>query len=179
MAMPQHPRLIELCAFLDARRADVFAAVDGHADARLETTPPDGGWSPAEVLQHLAIVESGTTRLLGHRLERAIDAGLTSETETASVLATFPLPPGADAPARAPDNVMPAPGAPAGAALAALHDSRRALLAMLDAADGWALAGVSARHPLFGALDMYTWLIVLGEHDTRHARQIRRALGAA
>jgi hypothetical protein len=174
--LPQHPRLIELCTFLESRRAGVLATVEGHPSERLETAPPAGGWTPAEILQHLAIVESGTTRLLAHRLQRAIDAGLPRETETTSVLTTFTLPPGASEPTRAPDVVLPEPGASSSAALAALADSRLALRTMLHAADGWALAGVSARHPLFGALNMYEWLLVLGEHDTRHARQIRRVL---
>ena len=40
---------------------------------------------------------------------------------------------------------------------------------------GERLAGlfVQAPHPVFGALDMYQWLLFVGAHEGRHADQIR------
>jgi len=66
-----HPRLEELDAFLTRTRADVLGAVDDVPDAARDRRPADGGWSVAEVLDHLRAVEAGSAALLARRAMRA------------------------------------------------------------------------------------------------------------
>jgi hypothetical protein len=129
------------------------------------------------VLEHLAIAESKTSQYLAVRLAKAIAAGLPHEQEESSILAA------ADGitsvgPLNAPEAVIPAPVVAASAAMAGLRASHEEMRALLQSADGWALAAVQTRHPLFGPLNMYQSLLLIGHHDRRHLPQIRRAAAA-
>ena len=53
-----HPRLVELVDFLDRQRADLTDAVSGIPVERHTIVPPGGGWSVAEVMEHLVILEA-------------------------------------------------------------------------------------------------------------------------
>jgi hypothetical protein len=61
--------------------------------------------------------------------------------------------------------------------LAALAESRRELLSALDLADGLALGQISFPHPLIGPLDLYQWVLFVGQHEARHAAQIEEIAG--
>ena len=84
----------------------------------------------------------------------------------------------------APEAVRPTPDAGADEATTALREARAALTASLLAADGLALGEIVHTHPALGDLDLYQWVLFVGLHDRRHARQIRaiadwcRAAGA-
>jgi hypothetical protein len=167
--------LTEISGYLDSRRAEVYAAAEGVGAERLERVPAAGGWSAAQVLQHLALAESKTSQYLGSRLAKAIAAGLARETDETSVLGGIDGFPAAG-PVSAPDAVIPAAGVTAQAALADLRASHEEMRALLREADGWALAEVLTRHPLFGPMQMYQSLLFIGFHDRRHLPQITRAV---
>jgi hypothetical protein len=173
-----HPRVAELLAYIDEQRAGLEAAVAGVPPELRAVRPEADGWSVAEVLDHLATVESGVARLVERRLGRAREAGLGPETEDSSVLrslddvldggiADSPLP------REAPEIVRPRPDADAAAALASLAGSRAALRATLAAGDGLALGRVTAPHVTLGELSLYQWVLFVGQHERRHARQVR------
>ena len=48
--------------------------------------------------------------------------------------------------------------------------------AAVATADGLALGNIKHNHPLLGELDLYEWLVFLGEHEARHKKQIERTL---
>jgi hypothetical protein len=171
-------RLTEISGFLDGCRGEVYAAIEEMPEARLEQVPAAGGWSAAQVLEHLALAESKTSQYLAARLAKAIAAGLAREEDETSVLAMaggFPV----IAQAQAPEVVVPAAGVTAAAALADLRASHAEVHALLRSADGWALASVLTRHALFGPMQMYQSLLFIGYHDRRHLPQIVRAAAAA
>jgi hypothetical protein len=171
-----HSSLQELADLLDAERDALLATwAQIPADARERRPAPDQ-WTPAELMEHLRMVESGSTRLLARRLERAREAGLGRETNAASRvdgLDQFDI---ADNPARypAPEAVVPPADVRAEGVEAGLAESRDALRALLAAADGLALGEVRAMHLRFGDIDMYQWLLFLAQHERRHARQLGR-----
>lgn len=171
-----HPSLQELADLLDEERETLLAAWALIPAADRERRPAPDGWTPAELLEHLRLVEGGSVRLLARRLARAREAGLGAETNAASRLDRldqFDIP---DHPARhvAPEPVSPAAGASAAAAEAGLAESHAALRALLADADGLALGEVTATHLRFGELDMYQWLLFLALHERRHTRQLER-----
>jgi hypothetical protein len=174
-----HSRLAEISQFLDACRADVYAAIANASDERMEQTPADGGWSAAQVVEHLALVESKTSQYLVACLDKAIAAGLPHEQDETSVLGTIDRAIIASGRRTAPEIVTPPAVVSAAAAVTSLHASHAALHATLRSADGWALADVPTRHPLLGRMNMYQSLLVLGYHDRRHEGQITRALATA
>jgi hypothetical protein len=171
-----HPRLAEISNFLESCRAGVYTAIANASETRLEQSPADGGWSPAQVVEHLALAESKTSQYLVACLDKAIAAGLPHEQDATSVLDTFDPAVLASGRLTAPEIVTPAAPVSSALALHALHASHEALQATLRSADGWALAEVPTRHPLLGRMNMYQSLVVVGYHDRRHAHQITRAL---
>jgi uncharacterized damage-inducible protein DinB len=169
-----HPRLAELIAYADTRRAAVLAAVERVPRTWWDRSPEGGGWSVAHVLEHLVRVERGVTRVVVRRLDQARAQGLATETETGSLLGSldrFDLIERKDA-LPSPAFVRPEGRLSAEAALEALAESRRALRAAVEPGDGLALGQVSAPHVLFGPLTLYEWLLFVAQHEARHAAQI-------
>jgi hypothetical protein len=170
-----HPRLEELMEYTEAQRAALFVAVAAVPESLRERRPSPQAWSVAEVLEHLQLVEQGVATLISRKLDKARVAGLTPETETESLLRSLDrfalLERGTSM--RAPEFVQPKGAVSAVAAAAALAESRRALREALAAGDGLALGAVSARHVLLGPLTLYEWVLFVGQHEHRHAMQIR------
>jgi len=169
-------RLTEISDFLERSRADVYGAIAGVPEARIEQAPADGGWSIAQVLEHLALAEAKTSQYLRARLDKAVAAGLASETDDTPVMGTFDPHVLTSGPLAAPEGVVPGAAVSAAAAIANLRASHAEMHATLQAADGWALAQVSTGHPILGRLNMYQALIAVGYHDRRHTAQIARVL---
>ena len=170
-----HPRLAELVAYLDEQRAALLAAVDAVPPERRDVRPAADEWSVAEVLDHLQIVEHGTTRLLGRRIARAREAGIPPESRHDSVLGALDHSGLLDAAPRvAPEMVRPRAGTRAADALAALADTRAELRQLLQSADGLDLTHVTATHAFLGELDAYQWVLFLAHHERRHIGQVAR-----
>ena len=68
---------------------------------------------------------------------------------------------------------MPRGDLSAAEGLAALETSRRELLSAVAEGDGLALGTVTYPHPLLGDLNLYQWILFVGQHEARHAGQIR------
>lgn len=169
-----HPRLAELVDYVTAQRTALLAAVSTVPEPLRDTRMHTGTWSIAEVLEHLHRVESGIARLLVRTIERRQQAGIPEERETGSLLNSLDA---YDLTRRdrrlvAPDPVAPRAEYTAAQGLAALALSREALLAAIRSGDGLALGGLTFPHPLFGSLDMYQWILFVGQHEARHAAQI-------
>ena len=170
-----HPRLAELLQYVELQRESLLAAVASVPESRRDQRPDPAVWSVAEVLEHLGIVELGVAQLIMRRIERAHEAGLSAETETASLLDSldgFPLLDRSTT-MPAPDLVRPSGQQTARAGLETLTRSRETFRAAVAGADGLALGSVTARHPLLGPLTLYQWVLFIGKHECRHAMQIR------
>jgi len=173
-----HPRLAETMSFVELQRRELlksFEGVDGELLCRRGT--PDG-WSVAEILEHLHMVEAGVARLIAKRAGQAREAGLREETSTSSVMPSF------DQHAeflnrtvlKSPPTVHPRANIDINEALEGLESSREALRAAVVTADGLALGDIKHTHAVLGELDLYQWLIFLGQHENRHRKQIERTL---
>ncbi len=173
-----HARLAETMTFVEEKRRELlqsFAGVDG--DRLCRRAAPDG-WSVAEILEHLRMVESGVARLITKRVGQAKEAGLGEEKSTASVLPSF-APYSAmleRAVMQAPATVLPRANIDISDALEGLESSREALRAAVVSATGLSLGEIKHTHQILGELDLYQWLIFVGHHEGRHKRQIERTL---
>ena len=169
-----HPRLAELVDYATAQRTALVAAVSMVPEPLRDARPHTGAWSIADVLEHLYRVESGIARLIVRTIERGRRVGIPEERETGSLLDSLDA---YDLTRRdrrlvAPDSVAPRGDYTAAQGLAALALSREALLAAIRSGDGLALGGLTFSHPLFGSLDLYQWILFVGQHEARHAAQI-------
>lgn len=169
-----HPRLREIVDYLAESRTVLLDALAAIPETLREERPRADAWTPGEVIGHLAMVEGSVARLLDRRAERARAEGLALDAETSSVLGCIDdrRIDVVESRIDAPEIVRPASGTSAAAALDSLAGTRRALLAAIDRADGLDLTAIGARHPVLGELDLYAWLVMVGKHERRHARQL-------
>jgi len=171
-----HPRLAPLVDRIEAQRSTLLATIAGQPASVLETKPAPDHWSPSQVLEHLAIVESGVARLLARRLQRAQEAGLGMESSTEPIDSSRWGAAYMGRKIEAPENVRPPGQIGADDAIAHLAAAHVALRETLAAADGYDLSSVMAQHQIFGDLNMYEWLGFLPAHEQRHVAQIARSL---
>ena len=165
---------MELLDYAELQRAALFGAVSLIPEQLRDRRSDPETWSAAEVLEHLHRVESGITWLLRRSVERAKAAGLEPENELGSMLGSLDALRLLDRSRRinAPELVMPRGELTAAQGVAALTESRQGLVSALQEADGLALGRISQAHPLLGPLNMYQWVLFVGQHEARHASQL-------
>jgi hypothetical protein len=171
-----HPRIQELLDYLELHSHEVREAVASVPAKLREIKPGDGGWSVAEVVEHLSLIERRVASLLTRQVAAARASGVGPDTETSSVVANFANPDGVVDRQR--KIVSPEPVRPTGAldtesAQQALDQSRAAIASALRDANGVSLENLVQSHPVFGPLNMYHWIVAAALHEDRHAAQIR------
>ena len=77
---------------------------------------------------------------------------------------------------KSPEPVKPRPNIDINEALEGLESSREALRGAAVLASGVPLGEIKHTHAILGELDLYQWLIFLGQHEGRHKKQIERTL---
>ena len=159
---------------MEAVRAEIYAAVEGKSDAELLAPPADGGWSAAEVLDHIGTAE--------RKLVRALEKHEKGEPTRVPRWAWFyrlPITPVFwKIKFRAPKLVRPRSRAEMNPreVLAGLRESRVALLAFADRIGGERFAAMVFPHFLLGRFSGVTWFRFIGSHEGKHLGQIRRGL---
>jgi uncharacterized damage-inducible protein DinB len=168
-----HSRLAEIVGYVDERRAALEAEALRLPYDRWSERPTEDSWSLAQVFDHLHLSESGIARLLAKRIARAKEAGLGPERSSESVMDSLDFFPVVDGPKRqAPEIVVPRSDPRAPEVHEALRRSRADLHASLREGDGLALGEVTATHPALGVINLYQWVLFVGQHEERHTRQV-------
>jgi hypothetical protein len=72
----------------------------------------------------------------------------------------------------APEPVRPGESLEPETVVAGLHRTREDLYKAVALLDGLALGDIHWSHPLFGDLDLYQYILFIGQHEARHAMQI-------
>ena len=165
--MTAHETLIAL----EAHRTTLLARLDALPPARLAESPAEGAWSLAQIVDHLARIDSGfcldgpTASPFARATSRARCAVLRS---VLALPLQIPAPPGAG-------RVMPS-AAPDYASTCGAWSARR---------EGWrrGLAeadpeAVALRHPLLGPFVLRDALAFLLAHHRHHNAQVERTLAA-
>ncbi len=174
-----HPRLAEVLQYVDDRRAELEAVATRLPYERWSDRPSADAWSVAQVFDHLHLSESGTARLLAKRIARAKEAGVGQERSSESVMNALDFFPLIDGPKRqAPEIVVPRADARAPDVHDALRRSRADLHAALRDGEGLALGEVTATHPALGLINLYQWVLFIGQHEARHTRQVEAIVRA-
>jgi hypothetical protein len=173
-----HARLAETMDYVEEKRKELLQSFAGASSNRLSQRVVKDSWSVAEILDHLRMVESGVARLITKRVGQAREAGLGEEKSTVSVMPSFDkysaLLEGAVL--KSPEMVLPRAEVEFKEALEGLESSREALRVAVVSADGLALGEIKHNHVVLGELDLYQWLIFVGQHEQRHRKQIERTL---
>ena len=174
-----HPRLQELMTYLDAQRAGVMAAAGAVPVERWTDKPAPEAWSVAEVLEHLRRGEEGLVRLAFKLGKGALASGTARrETETSSLLGALDhLMDGRGVIDRSYRRVAPPETRPDGpidpqSVVNGLSRTREDLYKAVALVDGLALGDLRWTHPVLGTLDLYQYILFVGQHEARHAQQI-------
>ena len=158
-------------------RDALVASVRGLSPAQTDYRSDTARWSIDDVLHHLALTEEATVKLLHIFSERAVQEGIGPDpTPESSVLGSLQSKlAAADAVlVQAPERVTPRSKVEAGVALGRLESSRARVLTSLESLFAFDGSRLVHRHPFFGDLDLYQWLLAGGWHERRHTRQIER-----
>ena len=168
-----HSITLELLTYLDEQRSALKSAFESIPAEMRDQAPAPERWSPANVVEHLAIVEARVSKILSERIEEA-RSGLSAQTSSGPILPTIDYKKIYDRSVRvkAPETAIPT-GLDAASAWSALENAGSMMRAMLKVNDGLALSSVIHPHPRFGPLSVYEWVAFLGAHEVRHAAQIR------
>ena len=174
------PRLTELLDYIDAERRHVLQVASALPPERWASRPAEDRWSISEVCWHLAKVERGVAKLIGKLAGAARVAGHPAETDHRSVLDSLdgrgivdrsrPIP--------APSQITPTEAPEADTVQQQLRESRELMRAAIAEADGLALASITRDHPVLGEINLYQWILFVGQHERRHAEQITEIASA-
>lgn len=173
-----HPRVAEIIGELERTQEEMVELMGGITEAQMEAPVGDGQWTVAQHVEHLAIVEDGTGRLMS-KLIKQVEAQGERETESASQLQSL------DKfrvwqvvkPIVAPESVRPSGTVSGPEAMARLSTARARLIAALRRASGLALGTASYPHPVVGPLNIYQWGLIASQHQRRHIELIHGILG--
>jgi hypothetical protein len=141
-----------------------------------EVVPPRGGWSLAQVAEHVTLVEVSTGKLIARKLftEPAPEEMLAQTRGKEEALAAR-LPNRGDR-LEAPDFVSPKGRWPNRAEMVSAFLSSREMVIAQLCDPTRALRRFAAPHPLIGPLDAHQWGIFLSLHCRRHLAQMEDIL---
>jgi hypothetical protein len=138
-----------------------------------DVTPPNGGWSVAQVIQHLVLTDRRFGQLLTQVMAQLrqrgpdqydVDAFLQSRKLQAVLDRTFKV--------EAWEAIRPTEDWDAAYAWQMLEEERARLLELIRSATGMPLGEARHPHHILGELNLYEWIAFLGTHEARHAAQI-------
>jgi hypothetical protein len=173
------PKLTELFQYMDRTRAALEATVADMNTAFAEIKPRDGSWSAAQILAHLAIVETRVLKMVRNSIDAArAEGSVGMDSSDARIVGTLDHFQVTDAVVKrtAPTTITPDGPRPVDESLASLEASRVELKEILTANADIDLHSIKRPHPLFRELDMYQWALFAAEHEERHRKQIERTL---
>lgn len=159
-------------ALLDRERAAFLAQVARVPGARQAERPAPDRWSVAEIVEHVARIDAGVSKVLAAKSAEPLTA-------TPEQLAEAQMTPekaarirSRDERVEAPERVRPSGTLSPEAALAQLSGARAALKAAFLAADRTLLDRAVHPHIMIGPLTLRAWVEFAAHHDARHAQQV-------
>lgn len=163
-------RLSDLLRYIDAEARQLRSAYEAVPVARRHVRPAPDRWSAAEVVHHVTIVERRLVERLRGLIEEAKKLGDAGDPRMRD-----------DLQARATDRSKRFKTGEASEPKDTdvtrvwidFDETRSALRAVIESAEGVALHAVSAPHPALGDFNGYDWIVFAGAHTRRHADQIR------
>jgi hypothetical protein len=162
----------------DQIRARLKALIGGLTAGEAERRDGDG-WTVAEIVEHLEIVEDGMTRICAKLLGEGAAAGAASN-GGAKISADFleRTIAARKVKVEAPERVRPTGKKTVADSIVGLDANRVRLNQLREQFESVDSSAFTFPHPAFGDLTAHEWLALLGGHEARHIAQIERILAA-
>ena len=160
-----------------AIREKFKVSVASLSESQLSARPEAEGWSIAQIVEHVAIVNEGALRICSRLLGKAEAAGKSND-GSVTVSDEF-IAAGSSVAGKkleAPEIVRPINNVPIIDSIAKLDDLQGRFAEMKE--KFITVDGTEAKfpHPYFGDLSAQEWLVLSGAHEVRHLKQIRRVI---
>lgn len=165
----------ELLQDVAADRDRLWRSIEGASEEEAQRSPAEGRWSIAQMLDHLLKSERASAKLYQRKLTEAQQRQIPAETRTDSELGSLDhFREQFKQPREAPPIVLPEDGRALSELRRDLEESHRKLLEVIESLSSYDLSQLSHPHPILGDLNLYQWLLVGGQHELRHAKQIEK-----
>ena len=157
-----------------AVREEIYRAVDGKSEEELLRPAPNGGWSAAEILDHISRAERGVAKGFP-----ALEQG--QPLKVSRIAWFYRLPMGlafGERKFQAPKPVRPRTRSEIRPyeVIERLRTSRSALLAYIEKTGEERFSRIVMPHFILGRFSGLAWLRFIGRHEARHLAQLRRVL---
>ncbi len=149
-------------------------------DEQLAFLPDGEKWTISHIVEHMAIVKDGMTRISAKLLAQAQSAGKQSNGK--AVLTENFAKKAAEArqlKLEAPDRVHPTGKLTINESLTKMEESREVLEKLRPLFETVECSDYKFPHPFMGDLSAHEWLALIGGHETRHLAQIEKILAQA
>lgn len=160
-------------------RREFERVLDAVPESRLHVAP-EGAWTPAQIIWHVAKVERGVARMI-EQLDAAIGPMATvppgpGALKVLHVLDQFPFL-DRTRKATAPEAITPPPTVDLGTERTRWADGRVQLFGAIRQA-GPRLSLLRHAHPFFGPFDGWQWTLMVARHEQRHLLQLHEVVAA-
>ena len=161
----------------DKIRDSLKTTISGLTDEQFAALPEDEKWSLAELIEHIALVEEGMTRICSKLLLKAQEEDKKSD-GAAKISESFLMKAAESVNLKfeAPERVRPSGTKTVAESLAKMEENREnleKLRPLFESVDG---TEHKFPHPFFGELTAHEWLALIGGHELRHLKQIKSLL---
>ena len=158
-------------------RESLKIAVSDISDEEAVALPEGDTWTIQMIVEHLAMVDFGITRICSKLIDEAKAAGKPYD-GTLSLSLNFleKLSSVGSAKVEAPERVQPTGTVSIDEALNRMRSNYPAVDAMRSDLEEYDVMEHTFPHPFFGNITAAEWLIVAGGHEMRHTAQIERLL---
>jgi len=146
-------------------------------DEQIAALPDGEKWTIAGIVEHVAIVQDGMTKISAKLLREAQAAGKSAD-GTALLSENFAAK-AAEAQAlkfEAPDRVRPTGNQSVEESLRKMDAARDELEKLRPLFESVECSDYKFPHPFMGDLTAHEWLALVGGHEARHLRQIEKRL---
>jgi uncharacterized damage-inducible protein DinB len=170
----------EIYANNDAIREHTKQLVANLTDEQAAHLPENEKWTIAHIVEHIAIVQDGMTKISAKLLNEAQSAGKTSD-GSAKLSENF-MQKAAEAKAlklEAPERVRPSGNQTIAESLQKMDENRQRLEELRPLFESVDCSEAKFPHPFMGDLTATEWLTLVGGHEARHVRQIENILEKA
>lgn len=171
----------EIFDSIDETRGRLKERLAGLSTGQENFRSASGGWSIAEIVEHLAILEGRLLGLLTMMVSKAEKAGL----QRSAVDSNFNpvsleqiIERSLKEKYTAPETAQPQGNVSIRESLERLRQSRASLRELQPRFEATNLSSARYPHPAFGPLDAYQWLVMIGVHEDRHLRQIEALMAS-
>lgn len=156
---------------LAANRERMLRLLAGLSEAQWRFHPGEGRWSIGDCVEHVARVENRFLAMIQKKIAEEPGVAPSHATREKDSL-LMSLGPDRTNRRQAPEPARPMGQWTASSELVAEFENARARSARFVAETSADLRAWTNAHPFFGELDCYQWVLLMGLHAERHARQI-------